>query len=72
MCFHTRVHERLRVAWFISFVVTEPAKTDQIEHDVFVVLLPVFERDAQNAVRCFRVVAVDMKNRQLRHSRDVG
>ena len=72
MCLHARVHQRLRVAWFVGFVVTEPAKTDQIEHDVFVELLPVFERDLQNAIRCFRIVAVDVKDRQLRHSRDVG
>ncbi len=72
MRFHARVHQRLRVAGFVSFVMTKPAKTDQIEHDVFVELLPVIERDLQRAIRCFRIVAVDVKDRQLRHARDVS
>ena len=72
MRFHARVHQRLRVARFVSFVVTKPAKTDQVEHDVFVELLPVVERDLQRAISSFRIVAIDVEDRQLRHARDVS
>ena len=66
------VHQRLCVTWLIGFVVAQFAKADHVQHDVFAVLLTVIQRDAQRAIRGFRVVAVDVKNRQLRHARDVG
>ena len=36
------------------------------------VLLPVFERDLQHAIRGFGIVAIDVKDRQLCHTRDVS
>ena len=72
MCLHARVHQRLRVARFVGFVMTKPAKSNHIEHDVFIELLPVIERDLHRAISRFRIVAVDVKDRQLRHARDVG
>ncbi len=72
MRFHARVHQRLRVAWFVSFVVAEFAKADDIQHHVFIKFLPVVERDLQRAISRFRIVAIDVKDRQLRHARNVG
>jgi hypothetical protein len=61
MRFDARVHQRLRVARLVAFVVSETAETDQIERDVFVEFLPVIERDFDDAESRFRVVAVDVK-----------
>jgi len=47
---------------------SEPAEADEIEHDVFVELLPVIQRYLQHSIRSFRIVAVDMEDRQLRHA----
>src|SRR5690348_3321925 len=71
MRFHARIHQRLRVARLVCLVVTETAEADEIEHDVFVELLPVIQSDLQHAIRGFGIVAVDMKDRQLRHARNV-
>jgi len=72
MRFHARVHQRLRVARLVRLVVTESTKTDHVDHDVLVELLTIIERDLQHAIRGLGIVAVDMKDRQLRHARNVG
>src|SRR5215213_169082 len=72
MRFDTRVHQRLRVTRLVSLVVTKPAETDQIEHNVFIEFLAIVERDLQHAIRGLRIVAVDMEDRQLSHARNVS
>ena len=72
MGFDARVHQRLGVTRLVSFVVAQFAKTDHVQHDVFVELLPVIQSDLQRAISGFRIVAVDVKDRQLRHARDVS
>ena len=72
MRFDARIHQRLRVARLVSFVVTEPAETDQVEHDVLVELLSIVERDLQDAIRRFGIVAIDVEDRQLSHACDVS
>ncbi len=67
-----RIHQWLRVARLVSFVVTELAEPDHIKHHVFVELLTVIERDLQHTIGGFGIVTVDVKNRQLRHARDVS
>src|SRR5262245_32972521 len=51
---------------------SKSTKTYDIQHNVFVELLPVIERNLDNTIGSFRIVAVDMENRQRRHSRDIG
>ena len=67
-----RIHQRLRVARLVALVVSETAETDEIQHHIFVVFLTVIERDFDDAVSRFGVVAVDVKNRRLRDMRGVG
>ena len=66
------VHQRLRVAGLVGFVVTQFSEADHVEHDVFLILLPVIQRDAQRAIGRFGILAVDVKDGQLGHAGDVG
>src|SRR6266850_8074248 len=36
MSFDTRVHQRLCIAWLVSLVVSQPAETNYVEHDILV------------------------------------
>ena len=72
MRFDARIHQRLRVARLVAFVMTETAETDEIERHVFVIFLPIIERDLDDAVSGFGIVAVDVKNRRLRDLRRIG
>ena len=72
MRLHARVHQRLRVARLVGFVVTEFAEADYIQHDVFIELLPVIQRDSKGSEGGFRIVTIDVKDWQLRHARDVS
>ena len=72
MGLHALVHQRLCVTRLVSFVVTEPAKSDHIQHDVLLILLAVVECDAQGAIGGFRIVSINMKDWRLGHARDVS
>src|SRR5687767_14967596 len=71
MSFHPRIHQRLRVTRLVSFVMSELAKSDDVEYHVLIKLLPVFQGDLKCAVGGFRVVTINMKDWQLSHARHV-
>ena len=56
------VHQRLCVTRVVTFVVSESAVTNHVDHDVFVKLLTVFKSKLRNTHARFRVVTVDVKN----------
>src|SRR5437016_5438939 len=72
MCLDTGVHDWLRIAGFVAFVMPQPAKTDEVEHHVFVKFSSVIERDLDHAKSGFRVVAVYVEYRSLRNVSRVG
>ena len=72
MFLHALVHQRLRIAGLVRFVMAQPAKTNHIENHILFVFLPVVERETHRSISSLGIVAVDMKNRELRHSCDVS
>src|SRR5690242_12738251 len=62
---YTRIHHGLCVARLVAFVVTKPAKTNKVEHDVRVVLMTIGESDLHNAISRLRVVSIYMEYRRL-------
>ncbi len=72
VCFDPGVHQRLCVAGFVTLVVPQPAKSDQVEDDVFVKRVAIIECDLDHAVGGLGVVTVDVKDRRLRDLRSVG
>ena len=61
------VHERLRVAGVIAFVVPMTAVTHHVDDDVLVETLAVFPRQSGHANACLGVVAVHMEDGRLHH-----
>src|SRR5438105_1434226 len=72
MCLDTGVHDWLRIAGFVAFVMTQPAKSDKIEHHVLVKLPPVIERDLDHTKCRFRVVSVYVEYGSLRNVSSIG
>ena len=72
MGFYASVHQRLCVTRLVSFVVAQFAETNNVEHHVFIEFLPVVQGDLQHAVSRFRIVTIDVKDWQLRHTRNVS
>ncbi len=50
---HALIHQRLRVARLVGFVVAEAAEANHVQDHVLVELLPVIERDLQRAISRF-------------------
>ena len=65
------VHQRLRHHWLVLLVVAETAVAHQIDYRVLVKLHAVIECDLGDKTHGFRVVAVDMENRHLKHFRHI-
>ena len=59
------VHEWLRVAWVVAFVVAQTAITNEVDDHIFVELLAIVVRNFCNAYASFWVVSIDMENRCL-------
>ena len=66
------VHQRLRVARVVAFVVAVLAIADHVDDDVLLELLAVVEGDLDGADAGLGVVAVGVQNGRLDHARDVG
>ena len=66
------VHARLRERGLVAFVVAVPPVADHVDDDVLLELLPEREREADDAHRRFRVVAVHVEDRRLHRLGDVG
>ena len=65
------VHQRLRVARVVAFVVAVAAIADHIDHHVLLELLAVVESDLHHPYGGIGIVAVDVENRRLHAARDV-
>ncbi len=66
------VHERLRVAGVVRLIVTVPPVADHVDDDILLEPLPVIEGDLGGAEAGFRIVAVDVEDGRLHHSRHIG
>src|SRR5688572_33145832 len=71
MRLHAGIHYGLRITRLVAFVVTQPAKSDEIENDILVEFPAIVERYLHHAARCLGRVAIDMKDRRLRDLRGV-
>src|SRR5204863_5073507 len=65
------VHQRLGITRLVGFVVSQAAKSNHIQDDVLLVSLAIVEGDAHGAKSRFGIVAIDVKDRRLRHPRYV-
>ncbi len=66
------VHQRLRQARRVLFVVAELAETDDVDDHVLVEQLAVVQRQLRAQHHCFGVVAVDVQHRRFDHLDHVG
>ena len=66
------VHERLGVAGIVALVVTMAAVANEVDDDVLIKLLSVFERQFGNTHAGFGVVGVDVEDRCLDELGDIG
>ena len=65
------IHQWLRIARIVAFVVAVLAIADQVDHHVLVETLPVIVGNLRRANARFRIVAVDVKHRRLHRQRDI-
>src|SRR6185503_8846022 len=72
MSFDACVHHGLCVAGFVTLVMTETAKTDEIENDVLVEFVTIGERYLNDAIRSLGIVTVYVKDRCVRYLSGVG
>src|SRR5262249_22928011 len=72
MLFDLAVHDRLRVAGIVAFVVAVAAVADHIDDDVLLELLAVIERDLHDADCGFGIVAIHVEDGRLHAARNVG
>ncbi|KFB73717.1 MAG: hypothetical protein AW09_001029 [Candidatus Accumulibacter phosphatis] len=66
------VHQRLRDHGLILLVVTELAIADDVDHDILLEGLAVFDCQAGNQRHRFRVIPIDMEDGRFGHLEDVG
>ena len=66
------VHLRVGHRRVVALVVAAPAVADQVDHDVLVERLAVFEGQPRHPYDGLGVVAVDVEDRRLDHPGDVG
>jgi len=52
--------------------VTQPPEPYHVYDNILLKLLAIVERDLKHIVRCFHIIAVDVKNRRLNHLCDIG
>src|SRR6476620_1485284 len=71
MSFDSSIHYWLRVAWLIALVMTEAAKSNKVENNVLIELMPVSKRNLDDPIRGFRIVAIDVKYRRMSDLRSV-
>src|ERR1035437_5796942 len=65
MSFYTGVHHRLCIAGFITLVVTQATKSNEIDDDILMKLSTVIERYLDHPVGGFRIITVNVKDRRL-------
>src|SRR3546814_6398905 len=65
------IHQGLREARLVAFVMAKAAIAEHIDHDRLVEALAEFGRDLRRMHDRFRVVAVHMEDRRLHHLRNV-
>src|SRR3546814_4319166 len=65
MLANLRVHQRLREARLVSFVVTEAAIAPHVDHDVAVKRLTEFDRHLAGERHRLRIIAIHMENGSL-------
>src|SRR5690606_39169214 len=66
------VHERLRHARIIAFIMAEAAIAEHVDHDRAIETLTELRRDLRRMDNRFRVVAIHMEDRRLHHLRHIG
>ncbi len=66
------VHQRLREAGLVAFVVAVAAITEHVDDDRLVEALPVFDRDLRAMDDRLGIIAIDMEDRRLDELGDVG
>ena len=66
------IHQRLSLHGFFGFVVAAPPITDQIDDHILAELHAVVDGNLSDEQHRFWIVAIDVKDRRLNHSRDLG
>src|SRR5690606_16039081 len=66
------VHQRLREAGLVTFVVTEAAVAPHVDHDIAAELLAILDRQLARPGYRFRIIAVDVQDRGLNALGHVG
>src|SRR3546814_5488488 len=72
VCPSDLVHQRLREARLVSFVVTEAAIAPHVDHDVAVKRLTEFDRHLAGERHRLRIIAIHMENGSLHALRNVA
>ncbi len=72
MFFNLMVHDRLSGAGFVCFIMTVPAITDQIDHDIALENITEIQGNPGNERHRFRIVGIDVEYRRLHHFGDIG
>jgi hypothetical protein len=72
MLFYNRVHHWLRYGGFISLVVSASSVAYEIDHYVFLELIPEVDSQLGYENHSFRVVTINVEYRRLNHLSDVS
>src|SRR5574337_37654 len=72
MGFDLGIHQRLRKRRLVSFIVTIPAVTDEIDEDIFFESGAVLHRELGNEVHRLRIIAIHVEDRHFEHHREIG
>ena len=61
------IHERLRKAWFVTFVMAATSVADHIDYYIFIKFLTIFKCKMCNSNAGFRIISINVEDRGFNH-----